>query len=842
MKKYLFLTSALVLMLAACAKENQAPQSDSDLITVTIGATAQENGTNENSKVAIGQKDGDVYPVIWTAGDKIAVNGVASSEADIQSNPAYAKFNVTVSAAGSYTLVYPYTDGNATDEVTFAGTALPMYAETKNLETNVSFQALYGVLKFSVTGTATITGIVLTTQDGSQVTGKFAIGTDGVLTGKDASATTLTVNFASPVALDAETSAELFIPVPAGTYNIFDIQLLDSDGTSMTKKVGGDNNYTVGAGKVKEFPAFAYEVNQHLFAIKSASDLNLFASLVAAGTFAEKYEGAKVVGDFTAPEDWTSLDYTGLFDGNNHTISALKAPLFGTLTDATVKNVKLNAAMTNSTYEQAYGALAKTLTGSTSVVDNCAVAGNLEMTLSGNSDKNTYNFAGLVGKIEAGTISNCSSAANVTLTHPGTGAKTIQMGAMTGELAAGAKIQGCTVTDGMIKAGDSNGNGNVNVFIGGIVGMLNTGATIEACTLPKKTVNSGVIVSVRMNVNTYRAGGIAGKGDGIIKDCNNAQGVSASKGSQQVSYCYLGGMAGSSANASITGCTNSGNIYFGNASGTTSAKTVQTRIGGIVGTIGTTTVANCTNSGTVEYSGNASLSTWFAAGGIIGYADKVVLDGFVNTGKIVIAPTAPTVGNSASGKGFQVGVGGLVGMIPQTTSSVPGTIAYGSNPSYNRGDIRIEKAFAPATTTNNNFAYVGGCIGFYRGSAVATYTLENTGNILVGVPGEDGVYDTESVPNVAAGAIIGHTSAGASSKATFNGCKVKCKIVDKKATYTGPAILCGWSGNNKIYKNCLVAGSVNGTEITIDNYKQNLFVGGSATDGGNNGIWEESNE
>lgn len=837
MKKYLFLTSALVLMLAACAKENQAPQSDSDLITVTIGATAQEN-----SKVAIGQKDGDVYPVIWTAGDKIAVNGVASSEADIQSNPAYAKFNVTVPAAGSYTLVYPYTDGNATDEVTFAGTTLPMYAVTTNLDENVSFQALYGVLKFSVKGTATLTGIVLTTQDGSQVTGKFAIGEGGVLTGKDASATTLTVNFASPVALDAETPAEFFIPVPAGTYNIFDIQLLDSDGTSMTKKVGGDNNYTVGAGKVKEFPAFAYEVNQHLFAIKSASDLNLFASLVAAGTFAEKYEGAKVVGDFTAPEDWTSLDYTGLFEGGNHTISALKAPLFGTLTDATVKNVKLNANMTN-TSELAYGALAKTLTGSTSVVDNCSVAGTILLNLSGNSDTKTYNFAGLVGKTEAGTISNCSSTANVQINHPGTGGKTIQMGAMTGELAAGAKIQKCTVTAGMVKANDNNGNNSVVMFIGGIAGMLNTGATIEACTLPKKTADSGVIVSVRMNVNTYRAGGIAGKGDGTIKDCNNAQGVSASKGSQQVSFCYLGGMAGSSANASITGCTNSGTIYFGNASGTTVAQTVQTRIGGIVGTIGTTTVANCTNSGTVEYSGNASKSTWFAAGGIIGYADKVVLDGFVNTGKIVIAPTAPTVGNSASGKGFQIGVGGLVGMIPATTGSAPnqvsGTIACGANPSYNRGDIRIEKAFAPATTTNNNFAYVGGCIGFYRGGAAATYTLENTGNILVGVPSEDGVYDTESVPNVAAGAIIGHTSAGGSSKATFDGCKVRCKIVDKMATYTGPAILCGWSGNNKIYKNCLVAGSVNGTEIKNDNFKSYLFVGGSASDGGNNGIWEE---
>lgn len=824
MKKYLFLTSALVLMLAACAKENQAPQSDSDLITVTIGATAQEN-----SKVAIGQKDGDVYPVIWTAGDKIAVNGVASSEAEIQSNPAYAKFDVTVEKADSYTLVYPYTDGNAADEVTFAGTTLPMYAVTTNLDENVSFQALYGVLKFSVTGTATLTGIVLTTQDDSQVTGKFAIGTDGVLTGKDDSATTLTVNFANPVALDAKTPAEFFIPVPAGTYNIFDIQLLDNNGGSMTKKIGGDNNYTVGAGKVKEFRAFAYEANQHLFAIKSASDLNLFASLVTAGTFAGKYEGAKVVGDFTAPEDWTSLDYTGLFDGNNHTISALKAPLFGTLTDATVKNVKLSAEMTNSTSELAYGALAKTLKGSTSVVDSCSVAGTIFLNLSGNSDTKTYNFAGLVGKTEAGTISNCSSTANVQINHPGTGGKTIQMGAMTGELAAGAKIQKCTVTAGMVKANDNNGNNSVVMFIGGIAGMLNTGATIEACTLPKKTADSGVIVSARMNVNTYRAGGITGKGDGTIKDCNNAQGVSASKGSQQVSFCYLGGMAGSSANASITGCTNSGTIFFGNASGTTSAMTVQTRIGGIVGTISSATkVANCTNNGEVQYSGNASKTTRFGIGGIVGYSEiDTNINNWKNTGTITVSPTAPAVGESGTGKGWWVAVGGLMGNLPTANKKITTT---GTN--VNSGTIKIRKPLAPTETNQYNYAFVGGCVGCFRGTA-GTWTFVNTGNISVQThTGEEYIAD---IPNVCAGGLFGHTSASGSSNAIFSNCKVYCTINNKPENKTG--LICGWEKSNKQVKDSKLGGVINDTTLDGTNFESKNFTDGSGTVSGNS-YWD----
>lgn len=354
-----------------------------------------------------------------------------------------------------------------------------------------------------------------------------------------------------------------------------------------------------------------------------------------------------------------------------------------------------------------------------------------------------------------------------------------------------------------------------------------------------------------MDANNYRAGGIVGQCLGTVKDCTNGQGVSASKGSQKISYAYFGGIAGSAADATISGCANTGTIYWGNASGTTVAQTVQTRMGGIVGTIGNTTITSCTNGGAVEYSGNASKTTWFAVGGIAGYCDKIVIDGWVNSGKITISPTANTVGNSASGKGFQVAVGGLVGLIPAATGTAPndvkGSLSFGSNPSSNSGSIVVEKAFAPATTTNNNFAYVGGIVGAFRGAAATTYTAKNTGDIIIGIPvtQEDKSVVYTALPNIAAGAIIGHTAAGASTKATFDGCEVKCKIVNQKATYTGPAILCGWSGSNKVYKNCKVGGTVNylaeGSQdvaITADNYKTYLFVDSKATDGGNNAIWE----
>lgn len=824
MKRYFFMTSVLALTLAGCAKENQkdiSQGSDSgEMITVTIGASLPEN-----TKTSIGDKDGSTYPVLWNEGDIISVNGVASSAAEISADRKYAEFTITVPTAESYTIIYPYTEGNAANEVSFSGTTLPMYSITSDLESSVIFKPLYGVLKLSATGSGSISSIQITTQEDRQVTGKFTLNSDGTLTPAESTATGITITPAQPVQL-SETASDFYIPVPAATYNIFDIQLFDGNGTSMTKKIGGNNAYEVTAGKVKEFPAFEYAVNSHLFAIASAEDLSLFANLVSDGSFASKYEGASLARDITMPEDWASLDYSGVFKGNGHSITATM-PLFGTLTDAQVSGVNIVADMTNSTSELNYGALAKAAAGSTAI-ENCKVSGTVLLNLEGNATTDKFNFAGLVGLAGGGSIKDCQSTANVQINHPGKGAKEIRIGAIAGEVTSGT-IDKCTISDQLIKANDYNGNESVTIIIGGIAGQLDAGAVIKNCIISKKTANSNVAVSARMNVSAYKAGGIAGQCLGTIRNCSNAQGISLSKAKQEVGYAYLGGIAGVCTDATISECTNSGSVFFGNASNSTVSKTVQTRMGGIIGTSTGTTLSSCTNTGTIEYNGNASRTTWFAVGGIAGYMDKAETNGWINSGKLRIHPSAAPVGASS---GFRVGVGGLVGLIPSNT------ITIGAAPSSNSGNISVETALSPTNTATNNFAYVGGCFGAFRGSGATTYTYENTGDILIGIPvkEEDGTTTYTDLPNIAAGGIIGHTSAGSSAKATFDGCKVNCRIVNKVATYTGPALLCGWSGNNKIYKNCLVAGSVNDTEITADNYASNLFVGGNPTNGEGNGI------
>lgn len=823
MKKHLSLIAALCALLAGCAKETPGPNDEPQakkMITVTIGASVQEN-----TKTTIGEKDGDKYPVLWSEGDKIAINGVASDEAQMSEDKTMAYFKAEVEEAENYTVVYPYTVGNASNEVTFSGLALPSYGVT-DLTHDVELKPLYGVLKLSLKGTATIKSIVLSTQDGAQVTGKFEIGAEGVLTGVDAEATALDYECPTPVALNATTPVDFYIPVPAGTYNIFDVQIFDTENKSMTKKIGGGNNYAVSAGKVKEFSAFEYTVNQHMFAIASTSDLEQFAELVNAGTFSAKYESAVVAKDIEAPADWSSLDYTGVFDGRNKTISALKAPLFGTLTDAEVKNVVIAANMTNTSALN-YGALAQKTAGETTI-DNCKVSGTVLLDLKGNSSTNKFNFAGLVGLVGGGSISNSQSTANVQLNHPGTGAKEIHIGGIAGEVATGVTIDNCTINDQLIKANDSNGNNNVVIYIGGIAGLLNNGGTIQNCVIPQKSVNSNVSLSLRMNVNTYRAGGIVGMSTGVVQNCSNGQGVSASKSSQQISYCYLGGIVGASnKNSVVKNCTNTGTIYCG--ASTTVAMTIQTRIGGIVGTALDVTIDSCTNKGLIDCCGNLSKipseptknTNYFAVGGILGIYDAGSANGLTmkdwsNEGDITIRPTAPTANSAA----WQVGVGGLLGVQLAKTITTTGTNS-------NSGKITVSKALAPTNTdVAYNYAYVGGCVGAFRGTAGQWNLTNDNGNITVGA----------DLDNICVGGLFGHTSAGGTSHAKFYGCHVRCTLVNKFNT----GLICGWSGANKEAKNCFFAGKVNGTDISADNVNTAsvLFSDNTSAGVSDNAIWE----
>ena len=95
MKKNLLLISALLSMLfVGCQTDMIDSTIDGDgSITLTVSTAV--------TRTSLGEKTGDVYPVYWSEGDKISVNGVQSEEAVINVADA-SKAQFTINSSVNY--------------------------------------------------------------------------------------------------------------------------------------------------------------------------------------------------------------------------------------------------------------------------------------------------------------------------------------------------------------------------------------------------------------------------------------------------------------------------------------------------------------------------------------------------------------------------------------------------------------------------------------------------------------------------------------------------------------------------------------------------------------------
>lgn len=196
--------------------------------------------------------------------------------------------------------------------------------------------------------------------------------------------------------------------------------------------------------------------------ISTAEELAAFRDRVNSG---ENTLDVVLTADIELSGDWTPFNpndgyvasaYAGTFDGNGHTISGLSVNataanqgLFGVINGATIKNLKIEGHVTSS---------------------------------------NNY-VGGIVGKIQQGTIENCSFSGGVTTTKSGSYA-----GGIAGY--AGNTASQTAVITGCVNM--SNVTGEARGVVGGIVGYAKY-TTIENC------YNTGLINGAS------RSGGIAGQ-------------------------------------------------------------------------------------------------------------------------------------------------------------------------------------------------------------------------------------------------------------------------------------------------------------------------------------------
>ena len=246
--KLLYLLAALPVLLLSCDKE---PQKQAFRLKVGVEEVAV--------KTVLGSKESGKYPVLWSEGDVIAVNGFLSqplAAGDAGTSSASFTFDEKPATAGVYNVVYP---GTATSgRVVFSPGAAPLIGQTDNLDAPVTMRSCAAVIRFPIKGNVKLTSMEVSTPAGEKISGNF----DMNLVPQDGASAKMNYSFGSGLAL-SETARTVVFTVPAGSYQKgIRAVLKASGGSSMTLSF-----FTSGAtveAKVCAFPSITFQAGKEI--------------------------------------------------------------------------------------------------------------------------------------------------------------------------------------------------------------------------------------------------------------------------------------------------------------------------------------------------------------------------------------------------------------------------------------------------------------------------------------------------------------------------------------------------------------------------------------------------
>ena len=763
----------------------------------------------EESRTQLGEKAGDLYPLYWSEGDQIAINGVASApltteydgksaavfalDGDIERPfhivyPAPAE-GVVAATSGLYPVTFPATQSYTAG--TFESGTAPMYgyaataAEGEEVLPAVEIHHLTGILRLAVKGDKTLTSMTVVAETGA-IAGNFDVNCEsGALTAHEDASNTITMSFGEGLAL-GDTATPIYVAVPAGEHGIYTITLFtdEAENNAMVVRFNSDN-HPVKAGVVKEFGEVIFVPNATAspvsgeLVIENEADLVRLAKMSEVGLLGS-VTSVRVAAslDMSNVEGWHGIDrFPAIpFDGGSDKgfeIKGLKAPLFLTTT-ATIKNVKLTDVNMTSNGLLHFGAIVCDLKNNeqnSNTISNCEVSGSITINNPDFSPAASYSSiydviscSGLAGCIFGVPVSNCVNRADITVTQ--------------------------------ISTNDSS-----TTFvpaIGGIAGYVNGAADGAKCHF-SNCKNYGAIV--------YE--------DNATNRCHRP---------------CLGGIVafGTEANTTnITECVNYGPISVNAVTyGGTGAGSGE-YIGGITGRITGGVITSCKNevSGTITLDGDLTAPT---VGGIAGYTNNSKTTLSDNLGAIEIKSTARFMG---------LVVGGVIGCSYDNQSGDAGYMEQCTNDA----SIKVLGSTRENATPPSSKAYyyrIGGVCGFPR-HPVTNCENKANGDILIEGDVVNMTTNTELAINIAG--VVAYSTQGACTYLTNRG-DITCNahfthnqttIDNSKTSEQSPAIagiIC-YSNYNphhlENFGNISFGGSYNGYRA---------FIGGLVADGFNQNI------
>ena len=646
--------AALSLIAAAACTKNEF---DSQNVQNNEGRTVLTVELPGETKTILGDAQGDVRPVLWSKGDQISVNGVASQALDIESNAASADFTLNAELTAPYSIIYPATmvkDGSsvitlpsqqkATSGDNIISGSLPMAGYSNTLSAKMG--QLCGILGIHLKAgsqTGLIRYIEVTATGGEPVSGDFSVDCQYCKLSSEAQGVNV-IRMEVQKALSTESASAFNVILPAGVYSQgFSVKVVDENGQAMIRNIGG--SLELEAGKLMLMPELTFVPNGEEKGVEIATpeEWNSFATAYNAG----KYPDSQIA-TITADLNFSSVSADqfvtlGLRDGAKQSPNGSTKYFAGTLNGNGKKIINLKSDVP---FIQAIG------TGA--LVQDINIDETCSFTPWYGGEKQ-LEFGSLIGYCSGGTVKNCTSAASITVSQ-------------------------CNATAN-----------KAPLYIGGLIGR-NRAAAISDCTSAATIVSDKTYVTDAKAKTSLYIGGFTGycsNPNGVLENCTNTGNISVASTAR---YIYVGGLCARCSAGTITGCTNSGTIEatMARASGD---PCMFLRLGGLFSIIDTDeesslTVSGCSNSGAITSRSNVKQ---LYVGGIAGQVDALNATLIDNKNS----------GNITTTKRMRyLYCGGLFGCIEQ-----PLTLSMNGEP--HTGTIKIGSVESSTFTS----VYCGGIIG-----------------------------------------------------------------------------------------------------------------------------------
>lgn len=268
MKRFILILIIASLFATACFEkefsDNTILEDSTTSLTITLSQT----------RIALGDKVNNSYPLYWNDGDCIAINGCCSAPAIIDNeNPSRATFSIDTPLQYPYHITYPYTSATSSNapkvlfqaeqyyiENSFAKDSAPMCGYVTTATNAVELKHLTGVLHLPIKSTTSKTilkKVIITSTSNAPLSGLFDVNcTNATLTPSRDCSNTVTYILPDDFTLSDTSTTPLFISLPAGDVGKCTITFIDSTGSKMVCNWHPSSN--IKAGIVREFKDITY--------------------------------------------------------------------------------------------------------------------------------------------------------------------------------------------------------------------------------------------------------------------------------------------------------------------------------------------------------------------------------------------------------------------------------------------------------------------------------------------------------------------------------------------------------------------------------------------------------